>query len=297
MAMTDTRGIMRRLLPLGVLLGVLLGASLALSAAREPWQRLPATPELPAGTRGQYAAVNGVRIWYAEWGRTHRGTPVLLLHGGLANANYFGHLVATLLAHGYHVIAMDSRGHGRSTRDAQPYSYHLMATDVVALLDLLAIRRVALVGWSDGGCIGYDLALNHPERLERLFAFGANSDVSGARDDVDKDPVFSAYFARTQQEYRRLSPTPDEWDAFSAAVGRMWATEPHFTAGQLRSLHLPVTIADGEHDEALKPEHIRYVAAAIPGARLVFLPGVSHFAMLQNPRAFAAAVLTFLSQP
>ena len=54
------------------------------------------------------------------------------------------------------------------------------------------------------------------------------------------------------------------------------------------------TIADGEHDEAIKQDHDRYMAATIPGARLVIMPGVSHFAMLQNPAEFNAEVLNFL---
>jgi pimeloyl-ACP methyl ester carboxylesterase len=63
----------------------------------------------------------------------------------------------------------------------------------------------------------------------------------------------------------------------------------------LRTIHIPTTIADGQYDEGIKPEHNRYLAATIPGARLVILPNVSHFAMLQNPSVFNAAVLHFLS--
>ncbi|HMK85231.1 MAG TPA: alpha/beta hydrolase, partial [Steroidobacteraceae bacterium] len=183
-----------------------------------------------------------------------------------------------------------------STRSDAPITYHLMADDVLALLDRLKVRKVSLVGWSDGGIIGLDLALNHPDRLARLFAFGANADVSGVKDGADKNPVFAVYLKRTADEYRALSPTPDQWDSFSAAVGKMWETLPAFTADQLRSIHVPITIADGEHDEAIKREHTEYLAATIPGARLVIMPKVSHFAMLQNPTEFNRAVLEFLRQ-
>jgi len=274
---------------------VLCAAALPASAA-EVWQSLPPTPQLPRGTIGRHVAVGGARIWYAQWGGRTEAIPVLLLHGGFANSNYFGKLIPVLVDHGYRVIAMDSRGHGRSTRSDAPYSYHLMAEDVIGLLDTLTIARVRVVGWSDGGIIGLDLALNHPDRLAGLFAFGASADVSAGKEGFDKSPVFAAYLRRVPEEYRGLSPTPDQWDSFSAAIDKMWDTQPAFTADQLRSLKVPTVVADGEYDEAIRPEHTRYVASSIPGARLVILPNVSHFAMLQNPQEFAAAVLEFLRE-
>jgi pimeloyl-ACP methyl ester carboxylesterase len=222
------------------------------------------------------------------------GVPVLLLHGGEGNSNYFGNLVPILVKHGYRVIAIDSRGHGRSTRTDVPITYHLMAKDVIQVLDRLKIQRVSLVGWSDGGCIGYDLAINHPQRLARLFAFGADADVSGLNDDGANSAVFRAYSARVRDEYRRLSPTPEQWENFDAAINKMWYSLPAYTADQLRSVAVPTTIADGEHDEVIRPEHVKYIAATIPHARLVVIPDVSHFAMLQNPKAFGDVVLEFL---
>lgn len=273
---------------------VLLWAAAFAVHAAQVWETLPPMPRLPPGTVGRHVEIQGARIWYAEWGNKSSRPPVLLLHGGFGNSNYFGHLIPVLVEHGYRVIAMDSRGHGRSTRDDAPISYHLMAGDVIGLLDQLGITRVNLVGWSDGGCIGFDLALNHPDRLAGLFAFGANADVSGDREGFDKTPGFAAYLKRTPDEYRKLSPTPGRWDDFSAAVGKMWATLPAFTAAQLRSIKVPTVIADGEYDEAIKQSHDRYMADTIPGARLEILPNVSHFAMLQDPAEFNAAVLDFL---
>lgn len=261
--------------------------------ANEPWKRLPPTPGLLPGTVGQHVSVNGAGIWYAQWNVQVSGVPVLLLHGGMGNSNYFGNLIPALVKHGYRVIALDSRGHGRSTAPAEQITYDLMAADVIGVLDHLGVKKVCVVGWSDGGTTGYDLAVHHPERVSRLFAFGANADVSGIKD-VDKDPVFSAYLARVADEYRAMSATPERWDSFRANVLRMWETLPAFTAEQLRSIHLPVTVADGEYDEALKREHLRYIAETIRGARLVILPRTSHFAMLQDPAAFNAAVLEFL---
>jgi pimeloyl-ACP methyl ester carboxylesterase len=277
--------------------GLLLALAMAGATvqAQALWQTLPPTPELPRGTVGKYTtAIDGARIWFSQWGTEAQGVPVLLLHGGEGNSNYFGNLVPILVRHGYRVIAIDSRGHGRSTRTEAPITYHLMAEDVVQVLDRLKIPRVSLVGWSDGGCIGFDLAINHPERLARLFAFGADADVSGLKDDGANSPVFRAYLARVRDEYRRLSPTPDQWEYFDAAINQMWYSLPAYTADQLRSIPVPTTVADGEYDEGIRPEHVKYIAATIPHARLVIIPDVSHFAMLQNPKAFGTAVLDFL---
>jgi pimeloyl-ACP methyl ester carboxylesterase len=280
--------------PTWVASALLFLAAFATRAA-EPWEVLPPTPALPAHTVGRHATVNGAKIWYAEWGADHPGTPVLLLHGGYGNSDYFGNLIPVLVRHGYHVIALDSRGHGRSTLTHEPITYHLMASDVISLLDALKVPKVSLVGWSDGGCIGLDIAIYNPSRLARLFTFGGDADVSGAKDNVDKSPVFAAYLARVADEYQRLSPAPAEWDAFNANITRMWSTLPAYTAAQLASISVPTTIADGQYDEAIKPEHTHYLAATIPGARLVILPNLSHFAMLQGPRVFNSAVLDFLS--
>ena len=262
--------------------------------AGEAWQTLPTTPMLPKGTIGRRIKIDGARLWYAEWGDRTASAPVLLLHGGFGNSNYYGKLVPALLAHGYRVIAMDSPGHGRSTRPNAPLTYHMMAEDVIGLLDRLKIPKVAVVGWSDGGIIGLELAMRQPERVAGVFAFGANTDLSGVNAGAEKTPAFGAYLSRTPEEYRRLSPTPDQWDSFSAAVSKMWETLPDYTADELRAIKVPVTIADGEYDEAIKQSHDRYMAATIPGAKLEILPRVSHFAMLQNPAEFNTAVLEFL---
>ena len=260
--------------------------------AQYPWERLPPTPELPRAERRGLASVNGIKIWYAVFGH---GAPVILLHGGLANSNYWG-LQVPALARRYEVIVLDSRGHGRSTRDAKPITYDLMASDVLAVMDALHVRQAALVGWSDGAIIGLDIAIHHPERLTKLFAFAANSDPSGVKD-VDKSPVFNTYLARARQEYQKLSPTPTEFDAFSQQVMKMWETEPHFTDHELRSIKVSTWIVDADHDEAIKREDTDHMAALIPGAGELILPRVSHFAFLQDPELFNQALLHFLAEP
>jgi pimeloyl-ACP methyl ester carboxylesterase len=247
---------------------------------------------LPKAARSGYAPVNGINVWYAAFGH---GEPVIFLHGGLANASYWGLQVPDVARH-YQAIVMDSRGHGRSTRDGRPFGYDLMADDVVGLLDVLAIRRAAVVGWSDGAILGLDLAMRYPDRVSKVFAFAANTDPSGVVEGVEKDPTFAAFIARGSREYRALSPTPHGYDAFVAAIGKMWATQPNWTAQQLGAIRTPVLVADGDHDEAIKRAHTEAIAANIPGAGLLILPATSHFAFLQDPDAFTWHVLHFLAQ-
>jgi pimeloyl-ACP methyl ester carboxylesterase len=271
------------------LFSLLLFALPAVVRAEPQWLTLPPTPTLPAAQQSGYAPVNGIKIWYAAFGH---GAPVILLHGGLANANYWGLLVRAL-APRYRVIVMDSRGHGHSSRDARPYGYDLMASDVVALMDYLKIDKAAVVGWSDGGIIGLDIALHHPERLTKLFAFAANSDPSAVKD-VDKSPVFSAFIARARNEYAQLSPTPNEYEAFLKQIEKMWDSEPHWTAADLHSIKVPTWIVDADHDEAIKRDNTLFMADNIPDSGLLIQPQVSHFSFLQDPDQFNGDVLHFL---
>jgi pimeloyl-ACP methyl ester carboxylesterase len=269
---------------------LVLAMPLQAAMAAERWQELPPTPAPVPGLKSGHAELNGIRLFYAEIGR---GSPVVVLHGGLANSDYLGSQVQALAAR-HRVIVVDSRGHGRSTRDAQPFGYDLMTDDVVALLDRLKIQKADIVGWSDGAIIGLDMAMRHPARVGRIFAFGANTQTSGLKEGFDKNPVFAAYMARARQEYARLSPTPDQYDAFQEQIGKMWENQPNWTDAQLRTIRSPVLVVDGDHDEGIRREHTEYIARTIPGARLLILPNLSHFAFLQDPVLFNTEMLDFL---
>ena len=261
------------------------------TSAEEKWMQLGDVAAMPAPVETGYAPVNGIEMYYAVYGA---GDPLILLHGGLGNADYWGNQVPEF-AKQYKVIVADSRGHGRSTRNADPFGYHLMASDVLALMDHLKIDKASLVGWSDGGIIGLDIAITHPERLDRLFAFGANYNVGGLREDIGDSTVFNAYIEKAGRDYEKLSKTPGEFEAFVNAIGEMWSTQPDYTADQLKSISVPTAIADGQYDEAIRQEHNKEMATLIPGAALVILPDVSHFAMWEDPALFDKAVLDFLT--
>ncbi|MBV8175385.1 MAG: alpha/beta hydrolase [Verrucomicrobia bacterium] len=234
--------------------------------------------------------MNGIRLYYEIYGT---GDPVVLLHGGLANIEYFGNQIP-VFAREFQVIAVDSRGHGRSTRSDQPYSYRLMASDVLSLMDYLNVPKASFAGWSDGAVIGLDIAINHPERVEKLVAFAGNFSVSGLRGDASQSTTFRLYSELVREDYKRLANTPDQYNDFVAALREMWRTQPNYSPQQLGSIKSPTLVIAGEYDEAIKRSHTEEMARLIPNCKLEILPGVSHFAMLQNPEEFNRAVLDFL---
>ncbi|MBL9074402.1 alpha/beta hydrolase [Tabrizicola sp.] len=255
--------------------------------AEDRWMVIPKPPAMPEAASSGMAEVNGIQMYYATYGA---GDPVLLIHGGLGNADIWANQVIDLMQD-HLVIVADSRGHGRSTRTEEPFGYDLMASDYLALLDVLKVDKVDLVGWSDGGIIGLDIAMSHPERLDHLFAHAANITTDGVDPSVEDDPVFMGiYVGWMAEDYARLSPTPDQFDAFVEQISGMWASQPNWTDDQVKAITVPVAVVVGDHDEAILPAHTEKIAALIPGAKLVILPDASHFAMLQAPSEYTAAI-------
>ncbi len=276
---------------LGALCALLvLSTTPALSAER--WEELPEPAALPQAAKTGTAPVNGIAMYYAVYGS---GPNVLLIHGGLGYADVWGAQVADL-AKDHTVIVAESRGHGRSTRNADPYSYDLMSSDYLALLDYLKVDKTAIVGWSDGGIIGLDIAIHHPERLTRLFAHAANSKIDGVIPTVMENKTFAAYIEHAGEVYKKISPTPTEYDAFVTQISNMWATQPNWADEDLKKITTPTAIVLGDHDEAISREHTDYLAKTIPGAELIILKDASHFAMLQDPNGYNKAVRDFIDK-
>lgn len=247
---------------------------------------------LPDTNDQGYAENDGARIWYATYGS---GSPVILLHGGLGHSGNWGYQVPALVKSGYRIVLIDSRGHGRSTRDARPYSYVLMASDVLAVMDTLQLEKAALVGWSDGACTALILASQAPARVSGVFFFACNMDPSGTKE-IEFGPLLQRCFSRHVKDYKQLSSTPDQFDEFSEAVGLMQRTQPNYSAEDLAQIRVPVAVVQSEHDEFIKREHAEYLARNIPNAQFIYLPDVSHFAPLQRPDQFNTAMLEFLGK-
>jgi pimeloyl-ACP methyl ester carboxylesterase len=258
-------------------------------------------PPLPVASDQGYVDHDGARIWYSAYGS---GPTVILLHGGMGHSGNWGYQVPSLVDSGHRVVVIDSRGHGRSTRDARPFMYELMASDVLAVMDALGRspadgrppEKAAVVGWSDGACIALILAMQAPERVAGVFFFGCNMDPSGTKEIAWPNPILDRCLSRHARDYACVSATPGQFKEFAEAVGQMMKTQPNYSARDLAQIRVPVSIVQSEHDEFIKLEHAEYLARSIPGAELILLPGVSHFAPLQRPGQFNSVVRSFLGK-
>jgi pimeloyl-ACP methyl ester carboxylesterase len=174
--------------------------------------------------------------------------------------------------------------------------YELMASDVLAVMDALRLQKAAVVGWSDGACIALILAMQAPSRIAGVFFFGCNMDPSGTKEIAWPNPVLDRCLVRHAKDYARLSATPDQFKEFAEAVGQMMKSQPNYSARDLADIRVPVSIVQSEQDEFIKLEHAEYLARSIPGAELILLRGVSHFAPLQRPDQFNSVMRSFLGK-
>jgi pimeloyl-ACP methyl ester carboxylesterase len=247
---------------------------------------------LPSMGQNAYVDHDGARIWCSSYGS---GPAVILLHGGLGHSGNWGYQVPFLVRHGYRVVLVDSRGHGRSTYDERPFSYDLMASDVHAVMDELQLEKAALVGWSDGACTSMVLAAKEPSRVAGVFFFACNVDPTGVKR-FAMTPTINRCFNRHKKDYAQVSPMPERFDELVRDLAPMQRTQPNYSSDDLARIILPVVIALGEGDEFIKREHAEYLARAIPHAESLILNGVSHFAPVQRPNVFNNAILAFLER-
>lgn len=233
---------------------------------------------------GQHIRVDDASIYCETFGA---GPPVLVLHGGVGSMEDMSFQIRAL-AKSHFVIAVDSRGHGRSTGANAPLSYSLMSDDMVKVLDSLKINRVDVVGWSDGGIIGLDLAMRHPERIRRLVAIGANynPDGLGYTPSVGEVP-------RIAIRYWLLAPDPAQWPALYSNVVTMWRTQPQYTLNDLGHIKAPTLVMAGE-DDLIKREHTDQLAKAIPGSHESIIAGGTHSMPIEKPEIVNLKILNFL---
>lgn len=274
------------------LLAVALLAVAGAAAAAQPVPPFPRPAVLPPPPQSGYVGVDGVRLWYAEFGA---GPPVVLIEGGLDTSDDWGDLAPYLAAHGYRAVVFDSRCQGRSTCSPTPLSYRLMARDTTALMRALHIRRAPIVGYSDGGIIGLEMAIHEPRRVVSVFAYGANANPAALRrhESAAQRRVDAASAAWSRRVYQESSPTPRDFAAIARRIERMWDTQPHLTRAQLETIRVPVWIVDGDRD-TIRRSDTDFMAHSIPLGSELILPFASHYALWEYPSFFNAAVLQFL---
>ena len=231
-----------------------------------------------------YLPVNGLDMYYEVHGD---GEPLLLLHGG---AGSIPEKWIPLFSPHFRVIAPEQMGHGR-TADLvdRPFHYHDMAEDTFELLRLLEVESAVVVGYSDGGIIGLDMAIHHPASVSRLALTGVNARFDGYTEE-NKEWVRALDPASEPVSERYCTLSPDGGNHWPVVLGRMkpmWAAEPSFTDAELARIAAPTLLIFGDRD-IVTPEHAVEMFRAIPGAQLCVVPDAGHGVLP------ADAVLAFL---
>ncbi len=249
--------------------------------------------------RGAYAQINGVRIYYERYGQ---GAPIVLLHGGFSHIAAQAPLIDLLKPH-YEVIAVDTRGHGRSTLDDRPMTYPLLADDMARLLEQLGVGPVTVVGHSDGGIIGYILAVKHPSKVHALVANGANFRKEG-RGGMPPEtnewiktitPQMVEQWGDIRGPYERLNPEAD-WNRFVMKVKELWQSETLLAEDDLKAIRCPVLICHGDRDTFARLADIVWMYEQIPNANLYVAPDGGHGHHTDQIEAFGPILLRFLNR-
>jgi len=242
----------------------------------------------------------GTRVYWEEFGKAD-GPPVVVLPAGLCTITVMGGQIDRLATESYRVIAIDSRGNGKSSNTAPALTYEMMSDDVVGVMDALKIERADIVGWSDGGNLGLDLARRYPNRIRKVVAFGANHTPPPDGADPVQVKEFkdakadSAMLWPLRRMYETSSPTPEKWPLLFEQEQAMAFSQPHWSLAQLATIQARVLLINGEHDLVLLP-YATEMKNAIPGARLEIIPDGTHEVPLAKPDAVNPIMLSFLKQ-
>jgi pimeloyl-ACP methyl ester carboxylesterase len=247
---------------------------------------------------GEYAAVNGLRMYYEIHGAASSAhPPLLLLHGGSGTIETSFSKLLPLLAADRRVIAIEQQGHGHTADIDRPLSYTQMADDTAALIATLKLGKVDCLGWSDGGNVALQLAIRHPQAVRRLVAGSPNFRADALQDEsvaFVKSATAETWPPPVKAAYMRVAPDPQHWGELIAKLKRLWLEAPDWPEQQLKSIHAPVLLMYGDHDD-IRLEHALLMQRLIPSAELAVLPGTSHFTMSEQPTWVSTMAITFLN--
>lgn len=250
---------------------------------------------------GKYVDVNDIKIYYEIYGE---GEPLLLLHGNSGSIENFIYQIPELSKH-FKVIAVDSRAQGRTTDSDQEITYALMASDMSELIDKLNLGKVNVVGWSDGGNIGLELAYAHPEKILKVVTLGANythENWMAPADSVIMDPSdplilnTAELMNRFKTSIERLSPDTLRIPIIKKKLADLMEKYPNFTPDQLKTIHVPFLVVAGDHD-AIDLNQTVTLFTSLPESQLYIVPHASHIVPAENPALINAAIIRFLKTP
>ena len=244
---------------------------------------------------GKYADVNGIKVYYEIYGE---GEPLLLLHGNSGSIENFVFQIPEFSKH-FRVIAVDSRAQGKSTDSDKEVTYALMASDMSALIDKLNLGSVHVVGWSDGGNVGLELAFAHPQKVKKLVTFGANYthvNYAAPPDSVAMEandprvlqvtPVLKKY----KEGAAKLSPVVRK------KLSNLTEKYPNLTLQQLQQIKVPVLVVVGDRD-LIKLDQTISLFTNLSHSQLFIVPGASHLVLIEQPGLINGEVIKFLSTP
>ncbi|MDW9526778.1 alpha/beta hydrolase [Sinorhizobium meliloti] len=255
----------------------------------------------PAGNR---VKVNGMEMYYEVSGE---GDPLIVLHGAYMNIPSMGTIIPKL-AETHKVYAIEFQGHGRTTDIDRPITYPNLADDVAAFMDAVKIEKAAVFGYSMGAAAGLQLAIRHPEKVDKLAAASVAYDAEGWQ------PAFKAFIPQMSvemfvnmpfaEDYRKLAANPD---GFPELVRKLIALEkePMAWEADVRALKTPVLIITGDADVATLEHSVALfrllgggvmgdMGKPLPASRLAVLPATSHTAVISQPELLHAFVEPFL---
>ena len=217
-----------------------------------------------------------IQLHYTEHGS---GEPLVLLHGNGEDSSYFEHQIA-FFQDRYRVIAVDTRGHGKSPRGTAPLTLNQFADDLRAFMDELDIASAHILGFSDGANVAILFALAHPTRVKSLILNGGNLLPEGLTEQTRRE---------IDEEYEQAVSANDE---NLLELLRLMIDEPHIDPAQLSELNKPTLVVAGT-DDMIEETHTRLIAESIPNAQLALIEG-THFVAFESPDAFNCVVSKFL---
>jgi pimeloyl-ACP methyl ester carboxylesterase len=265
---------------------LLMTASITFGCASVP--RVPFASHVEYGQNQEAAdviSVQGTTLYFETYGA---GKPLLLLHGNDQSIHSLRKQIDHFRKHRL-VIAVDSRGHGRSPLGTDNLTYELMAEDVAALLRYLHMEQLDVIGWSDGGIIGLLLAIRHPESVRKLVIVGAALNPEGAH-----DWAFPPVQTMHSDALKKVA-AGDSSDETLAQLQKaaLLLNHPNIESQALAEITAPVLVVAGDED-VIRTEHTLEIYHALNKAHLYIVPGATHFAPLSHPALFNAAAERFL---
>ena len=225
--------------------------------------------------------MSDIQLNYIEQGQ---GQPLILLHGNGESCDYFEHQIS-IFAKDYNVIAIDTRGHGKSPRGEKPFTIIQFAEDLHDFMEEKGITKANLLGFSDGGNIALTFALKYPDRIDKMIIDGANLFPSGVKL-LYQWPIEVGY------RIAKLFSKKSEQAKQNAEMLGLMVNEPHIDPSELARLTMPVLVVAGTKD-MIKESHTKLIYKSLPNAQLSILEG-DHFVANKNADVFNKVVDEFL---